>query len=1137
MFDRGDSARLKSGWTRTTSVIVVTGAAWLAACGEDPGPIDPQNQAPVVTQTMPDLNLLIGAVDTINVREYFLDPDGDSLRYSAESSDTDVAVAQVYQDGLTVLGVARGTAAITVTARDTEGLAASQEFEVTVRDFQWTVLVSLYEATRGRGWYRKDNWLTTEPIDTWSGVEVDSTGRVTGLRLGKNNLKGTIPPILGELSGLKVLFLRDNKLTGPIPPALSGLSDLTLLDLADNELEGSIPGRIGLLSALTRLDLSGNHLTGPIPSALGTLASLTELRLGSNQLTGPIPAALGDLTSLTELRLERNDLTGPIPAALGNLTSLVTIWLESNDLTGPIPADLGSLGALNWLWLSYNELTGPIPAELGDLASLAYLSLRHNRLTGSIPAELGDLTSLTQLELGENDLSGPIPPELSWLSMLLFLDLASNDLSGQIPGELAYLPRLLYLILDDNELTGSIPPELGGLRPLNLLSLRGNNLTGLIPGQLGDLVNLRSLDLSDNDLEAPIPPELGRLSSLDRLDLSDNRLAGPIAPELLSLGELRVLRLSGNSLTGPIPIDLLNAHNLEELSLEDNDLTAPLPEELGSLHRLVHLDLRRNPRLSDEIPLSWTGLSELETLAAHDTDLCAPADPLFVEWLGGVLTHRLPTCGVWDAYLVQAVQSRDYPVPLVAGGDALLRVFPTALRATEAAIPPVRAIFYIDGTEAHQLEIPGKSTPVPTTIDEGSLDKSANADIPGSVVQPGLEMVIEIDPEGTLDPALGVTRRIPESGSLPVRVLDMPAMDFTLVPFLWTEDPDSAVLGLVDEMAARPEGHEMFSEMRAMLPVTDVTATAHEPVWTSTNVASELYVETAAIRILERGSYVAGKSRYAGMMSGPVEGGSQSGYGRGRVAFVTTDGIAFAQGVGGLSGLHFGACDQTHEDPYYPYDDGSIGAWGYDARADKLVLPATPDLMSRCDAPRWISDYHFAKAVRVRRIDAEAANVAHGTSTRSLLLWGGVGEDGAPYLEPAFFVDAPPASPPAGSDHEIVGWTASGEELFSVRFGIREAVGAGAASFAFAIPVGPEWARELASITLSGPGGDATMDSDTDRPMVILRDPVSGQVRGILRGSAVGVLGDGGGGAVRLPLHGLEVIGSRGIPGVEAWRR
>ena len=1108
MFDRRDSER--SAWrARSTSVLLLMVAVWFAACGED-GPVEPRNQAPLVSLAMPNLNVVIGTAATIDVSEYFADPDGDSLTYFAGSSDTAVAVTQVSGNGLAVHGVAQGRATITVTARDPSGLAATQEFDATVRNTDWTVLVSLFEAMNGRGWYRKSNWLSDEPLDAWQGVGVDATGRVDSLGLAGNNLKGTISPILGELPGLRALLLGGNRLSGPIPPALFELSSLTILDLRGNELEGSIAGRIRLLSALTHLDLSSNHLTGPIPDALG------------------------NLTSLTWLQLRDNDLTGPIPPILGELSGLQVLLLSSNELTGSIPAELGNLTSLSYLDLGNNQLTGSIPAELSDLTSLSSLHLSHNQLTGSIPVELGDMTELGNLHLSHNRLTGSIPGGLGGLPRLILLNLISNRLTGPLPAELGYSPNLSTLGLEQNELTGSIPPELG-LLPVTRMSLGDNNLTGPIPSQLGDLVYIRYLDLSNNDLDGSIPPELGELARLVTLDLSDNNLAGPIPPEILSPRELRVLRLSGNSLTGPIPTDLLYAHNLGELHLADNDLTAPLPAELGSLRRLARLDLRRNPRLSGEIPLSWTGLSELETLAAHDTDLCAPADPFVVDWLGGVLTYRLPSCGMWAAYLVQAVQSREFPVPLVAGDDALLRVFPTAQRATQAGLPPVRATFYLDGTETHQVEIPGKSTPIPVTIDEGSLQKSANADIPGSVVQPGLEVVIEIDPEGTLEPELGVVRRIPESGRLPVRVVDVPGLDLTLIPFLWSEDPDSAILGLVDEMAERPESHEIFSQMRAMLPVTEVTATVHEPVWTSTNVATELFSETAVIRVFELGSYVAGTSRYTGMMLGSVEGGSES-YGGARVAFAIPDNIGFAQAVGGLSGLHFAPCDEAHGDRYYPYQDGSIGAWGYDARAGQLISPTTLDLMSRCEAPRWISDYHFAKAARFRRIDAGVADVAPGTSTRSLLLWGGAGADGAPYLEPAFVVDAPPASPPPGSDHEITGRTAGGDELFSLRLGMPEVNrGGGGSSFVFAIPVEAGWGDQLASITLSGPGGSATLDLDTDRPMVIVRNPETGEIRGILRGVSAVALADPDGGGGRLPLKGLEMLTSRGIPDPGAW--
>ena len=92
--------------------------------------------------------------------------------------------------------------------------------------------------------------------------------------------------------------------------------------------------------------------------------------------------------------------------------------------------------------------------------------------------------------------------------------------------------------------------------------------------------------------------------------------------------------------------------------------------------------------------------------------------------------------------------------------------------------------------------------------------------------------------------------------------------------------------------------------------------------------------------------------------------------------------------------------DPANTDLSYPYPDGSVGAWGYDFRdGGRLVGPSTPDLMSYC-GPKWISDYHFTNALRFRLYDERSAAAAASASSPSLLLWGGVGGDTVPYLEP-----------------------------------------------------------------------------------------------------------------------------------------
>ena len=348
-------------------------------------------------------------------------------------------------------------------------------------------LVAFYNATDGPNWANNENWLSDEPLDAWYGVSV-SDGRVTKLDLSGNQLTGTIPAELGNLSNLTELQLYDNQLTGTIPSELGNLSSLRSLDLGSNQLTGTIPAELGNLSSLSSLYLGGNQLTGTIPAELGNLSSLRSLNLGSNQLTGTIPAELGNLSSLRSLDLYDNQLTGTIPSELGNLSNLRSLDLSGNQLTGTIPSELGNLSSLRSLYLGGNQLTGTIPTELGNLSSLSSLDLSGNQLTGTIPTELGDLSSLSSLDLSGNQLTGPIPPELGNLSSLSWLDLGGN------------------------QLTGPIPPELGDLSSLSSLDLSGNQLTGTIPAELGNLSSLSSLDLSDNQLTGTIPQSFTHLA-------------------------------------------------------------------------------------------------------------------------------------------------------------------------------------------------------------------------------------------------------------------------------------------------------------------------------------------------------------------------------------------------------------------------------------------------------------------------------------------------------------------------------------------------------------------------------------------------------------------------------------------------
>ena len=79
------------------------------------------------------------------------------------------------------------------------------------------------------------------------------------------NLRGTVPPEIGHLSSLKLLYLSRNELSGTIPEALGRLVQLRYLGLSHNRLTGTVPSHaFGGLLRLTRFTLEKNNIRGVV---------------------------------------------------------------------------------------------------------------------------------------------------------------------------------------------------------------------------------------------------------------------------------------------------------------------------------------------------------------------------------------------------------------------------------------------------------------------------------------------------------------------------------------------------------------------------------------------------------------------------------------------------------------------------------------------------------------------------------------------------------------------------------------------------------------------------------------------------------------------------------------------------------
>ncbi len=511
------------------------------------------------------------------------------------------------------------------------------------------------------------NWSVNRPLSQWKGVTV-SDSRVVKLSLINNQLTGSIPPELGNLTNLQTLSLINNQLTGSIPTSLGNLTNLQRLYLSNNQLTGPIPASLGNLTKLQRLSLRNNQLTGSIPASLGNLTNLRALYLSGNRLTGCISSSLRSLKNigLSSLRLpdcapDDKPTATPIAERPGprftvardvvnvrqgpgtNFSIIGTVNAGMQfDISGKNPAgDWLQFCCLNgkrgWIYAPLTQVENPQLIPIATPVATdrsgpptAALSSTPNVCRNSVaapdPEDRGLLADCAILLSARDTLAGAASlnwnvnrPLSQWKGVIMSdsrvvqLSLTNNQLTGSIPAELGSLTNLQQLYLYKNQLTGSIPPELGNLTNLQRLYLYNNQLTGRIPPELGNLTNLQRLYLDKNQLTGRIPPELGNLTNLQRLYLYNNQLTGSIPAELGNLTNLQQLYLSKNQLTGRIPPELGNLTNLRALYLSGNRLTGSIPAELGNLTKLQRLYLYNN-QLTGSIPAELGNLTKLQTL-------------------------------------------------------------------------------------------------------------------------------------------------------------------------------------------------------------------------------------------------------------------------------------------------------------------------------------------------------------------------------------------------------------------------------------------------------------------------------------------------------------------------------------------
>jgi hypothetical protein len=483
-------------------------------------------------------------------------------------------------------------------------------------------------------------------------------------------------------------------------------------------------------------------------------------------------------------------------------------------------------------------------------------------------------------------------------------------------------------------------------------------------------------------------------------------------------------------------------------------------------------------------------------------------------------------------YVTQATQTLSNAVSLIAGRPGLVRVF---VRATQgsADVPSVRISFSNGATLLSSATVAG-SAPAPVTINEGDLSSSWDYNVPGSLVQPGIAITAEVDPDHLISEGDEGNNSLTYTES----VRSTAAQSYRFVPIKqtfngFTGDVTAANLSTYGDTAMR-----LFPIQQPGLDVHQ-TYTTSTPVDNGSDAAwSQILSEIDALRVAENSPMT-----YVGVVRVTYPSGIVGiGY-IGRPTAVVYDnqtwrGVTVAHELGHTyNRQHSPGCGAGSPDKKYPYPDGTIGVYGTDVFSSPALLyaPAIHDIMGYCD-DNWISDYTYNGILNYIATSNLMAAAALPTQ-RSLLVWGSI-RNGAPYLEPAFVLNAEPAAPSHTGSYEVQGLDQDGVVLFTQSFeptAVADVRSSVESHFAFALPLSDAVQSRLVALRLVGQGRQflrattaggprgvapvapqgaveswqgqrAAITWDTlAAPIVMVRDAASGQILSIGRGGRVAV--------------------------------
>ncbi len=443
-----------------------------------------------------------------------------------------------------------------------------------------------------------------------------------------------------------------------------------------------------------------------------------------------------------------------------------------------------------------------------------------------------------------------------------------------------------------------------------------------------------------------------------------------------------------------------------------------------------------------------------------ETENFCEMDPLDFKFERFLISQAVP-----QADSDQAANQRVGTVEKRAG---IVRVFVTANQPNTPA--PVMRVHWRVNSTTGSATLVGPAT-IPTNPDIGDLDSTYNYVFDETLLLPGADMYVVIDPADVTLESNENNNRYPSQNWLDLDTQDVPRMKITIVPITIQGGPYSGNSANVSLSQAK----SLLDKTFRVHPVGDYNVQVRDNyVFQNATGTSQDWV-TLVNEMLSLQQAENPNRQYHALLP---PGGLSPGIGGigwiglpAAVSIQNEETIAHETGHN-LNLPHAPCGGPSGPDPDYPYAGGGIGTWGYDIETGALYDPAVyVDLMSYCN-PEWVSDYNFANVLAFRTggfgwdTDLELDSAPAPDGTRYVQFQGMVptnwaqgglqenlvGNVAAAQISKVSIVDRLGFGPTLG-DHRIVGVDAAGNEVVSASFRSYPLDHADGAGFIVSIPI------------------------------------------------------------------------------------